>query len=840
MNITLTDARNRTISRTKSVFGSIVCLVVALEIFASFVGPMAFLRKPTLVVFPPFSAGISREETKGVHEYVEREIAATKSYAIVSYGFIEEYFVRNHPERVAAAPDGSLAPTDYKEAKAIAQDLEIERFVIVTAWKGLQKAQVSLSLRNTRDGELLRSKRIDSATLEDILAGVGLDGADIDVGDEFVMETRGIGVAEFLIFGLFAAQLAFGVLVSARRDPAFLAEIVFAWALVLFVFAFVHSLSANMDYVQRYIANGGRLRLAQSTAAEQLRAILRFAPILLLNAVWYIWNNARRRESGESSSLLHRIFGRWSLPWTLMSAALFAFSFPSVLSLDGFGVLAWVAMIPLFCVIVSNRYPASVFYGIVFGTLQALIINYWHGTYNYVTLHLMTIAFFVEYVLFMIPYVFVLRRSGKWGFLVAPAGWILFEFLRSSGLLAYPWGLLGATQYRLIPLIQIASFTGVWGVGFLVVLANACLAWFIVRLMRGDRLARLSGSHVADFLPLIVIAASFSVSLATGAIILSQVQKRIDRAESSATVLLLQQNTDPRKHAYGENLERLMELTDAALATMEIAPDLIAWPEGGFPLDVRFWTREANQNRQWARVVKEFLEYQKSTGVWLATGTQDHIEVALSDGESERRNFNSSVLLDPSGQIAEYYHKIRLVPFSEYFPLDRERFSGLYEVFQEYDISNWTKGEERVVYQHETLRFFTPLCFEDVFPDHIRRFVRRDADVILNMSNDYWSLSPVEGRQHAMLALFRAVENQRPVLRTTCSGHTVHIDAAGRIMPGAPEPYTPGHIVAKVPLTERHLTFYTRYGDWFPVACAVIFIIAFVFSCFVKVGRGDG
>ena len=70
-----------------------------------------------------------------------------------------------------------------------------------------------------------------------------------------------------------------------------------------------------------------------------------------------------------------------------------------------------------------------------------------------------------------------------------------------------------------------------------------------------------------------------------------------------------------------------------------------------------------------------------------------------------------------------------------------------------------------------------------------------------------------------MIALFRAVENQRPVLRSTSSGYTVYIDAAGRIQPGAPEPYTEGYVIARVPLPERKLTLYTRWGDWFPRLC---------------------
>jgi apolipoprotein N-acyltransferase len=199
-------------------------------------------------------------------------------------------------------------------------------------------------------------------------------------------------------------------------------------------------------------------------------------------------------------------------------------------------------------------------------------------------------------------------------------------------------------------------------------------------------------------------------------------------------------------------------------------------------------------------------------------------------GEKKRRNYNSSVLINSEGVIDTFYHKIHLVPFSEYFPLDKEKFNGLYELFQKYGISNWGLGEERVIFQHEKMRIATPICFEDVFSNHVRRFVQKDVDVILNMSNDYWSLSPVEGRQHGLLALFRAVENQRPVLRSTSSGYTVYIDAAGRIHPGSPEPYTEGYTIANVPLPEKRLTMYTRWGDWFPGACGLAVLLFVLFQ----------
>ncbi|MCK5673534.1 MAG: apolipoprotein N-acyltransferase, partial [Spirochaetales bacterium] len=346
-------------------------------------------------------------------------------------------------------------------------------------------------------------------------------------------------------------------------------------------------------------------------------------------------------------------------------------------------------------------------------------------------------------------------------------------------------------------------------------------------------------SKVEKFTVLIPVGIFFTVFILTlfyGTFVLRSMEAKLydDPETPTATIILVQQNTDPRKHDYKENLQKLMDLTDEAILSLSDKPDLVAWPEGGTELDLRYWTDPTRKESHWGKVLREFVEYQKSMGTWLLTGTQDHEMVTLESGKLKRINYNSSVLIDPQGNIKDFFHKMRLVPFSERFPLDKAKFEGLYELFQNFNISNWGVGETRLVFQHEKLRFATPICFEDVFSDHVRRFVLQDVDIILNISNDYWSLSPVEGRQHGILALFRAVENQRPLLRSTSSGYTVYIDATGRIHPGSPEPYTEGYTIAKVPLPEKKLTFYTKWGDWFPVLCGIVTIVAVLFMSIIK------
>jgi apolipoprotein N-acyltransferase len=828
------------------VFGLIAIVIAATELVFCFVGPMAFVQKPSLILFPPFATGLSDEEKTEVMDFIERQIALTNSYAITSHSFMEEFFIRTDPD----FNESALKPENYEEAEEIARRLEFDRFAIAWMYKGYHACELSVSIRNAADGEKIRYGWFSSNSFENLLQGIDKEGNPLDFQEKLAFETRGITFTDYIVLALLALQFLVGLTAVKRREPGIFAELLLAFSFIMFLFAYIYSLSANMDYVQRYIASSGQLRLAESTAREQLYALLRYGPMLLLNGAYYIWHRVYTRRKTKTvwrDHWVYRYIAHWALPWVILSAVLFGFSFPSALTLNGMGWFAWFSLVPTLLVLLTHEPGRGVFYGVVFGTLQALVVNYWHGTYDYVSLHLVTITFVVEYLLFMMFLVWLIKMSGKWGFLTAAGAWLVFDYIRSVGVLGYPWGLIGTTQYRFIPLIQVASITGVWGVNFVVILCNTALAWTLVaglyrwKWFTGETeeprdygiknmfqrgVEKTLRSFVQSCMPLAAFSAIFAVSVLTGAVILYGVQQRLyhDPDVERATVVLVQQNTDPRKHEYKENVKKLMTLTDEAMRQLPHKPDLVAWPEGAFKLDIRYWNTPKRRKTYWGKLVQEFLDYQRNLETWLITGTQDHVMV-MENGEEQKLNYNSSVLLDGEGQINGFYHKIRLVPFSEYFPLDREKHAKLYEHFQSFGISNWTIGEERVVYEHERMRIATPICFEDVFSDHVRRFVLGGVDIILNLSNDYWSLSPVEGTQHGILALFRAVENQRPVLRSTSSGYTVYIDATGRIQPGSPAPYTAGFAVAHVPLPERRLTIYTRWGDWFPLSCGATLLL---------------
>jgi hypothetical protein len=401
------------------IFGLSTVLLAVVELVLCFAGPIAFIQKPSIMLFPPFATGLSNDEVSQAAAFVEQQIALTNSYSITSHSFIEEYFIRTDPD----FDRYKLKPVDHVEAQKIASELELDRYAIAWIYQSKNRCELSVSIRDVTDGNNIRSGRFVSDRFKNLLKSVGKDGESLDFQESLSVETRGITFTDFLVLSLLGLQLFIGLIALLRQDPGILIELMWALALILFLFAYIYALSANMDYVQRYIASSGQLQLAKSTALEQLYAFLRYGPLLILNGAYYIFRTfkkRRQRRTDQKEHWIQRYLTSWALPWVIFSAVLFGFSFPSALRLGGIGVLAWFSLVPLLLILITVKPAMGIFYGSVFGALQALIINYWHGTYDYVSLHLIMIAFIVEYLLFMIPLVYLIKMSGKWGFLTVP------------------------------------------------------------------------------------------------------------------------------------------------------------------------------------------------------------------------------------------------------------------------------------------------------------------------------------------------------------------------------------------------------------------------------------
>jgi apolipoprotein N-acyltransferase len=658
------------------------------------------------------------------------------------------------------------------------------------------------------------------------LSPIRIDGPTI--GDYFYLSV----VALHLVWGgaLFLSARRLSLETHALLPRS--AEVLFAYSFLLFWVLYAFALNANMDYVQRFVESGGELNFAPDTATERLLVAVRFAPFLAVNLMYYLATRLKRpqrvdqalrpRNAALAEPMWRRGVRRWALLPVLASAALSGFALPSFLSADGIWILGWIAMVPLFLVFSVTGYWGGVFYGIVFGLFRTVLTNYWLATYSLISLQFAVAVFLVFYGLFLPVLMFFYHGMPRFRLLILPLGWTVFEFLRSSGFLGYPWALQGHSQYTLVPLVQFASITGVWGVSFLVILVNAVLAQLLLRRMDGWRApwAILGGTAVA----LALLSYGGAMSMAFGSA--HSASSAEETEPEQVRMALIQQNSDPRKHEYSRTLRTLQELTDAALRE---DPDIVLWSETAFVPNIRRWGAEDPPRSRYARLVHRFLDYQESIDTWLLTGNDDYEVVRDEEGtEVDRLNYNAAVLFDDQGRRMDTYRKIKLVPFTEYFPY-RETLPWVYELLLEFDTSFWEPGEERTVFQHPDVAFATPICFEDVFPNEVRKFVRAGAEVIANISNDYWSLTPVQAKQHFVAGLFRAVENRRPMVRSTASGVTAHVDRFGRIKATVPT-YSEEHLVVDVTIPPDRFTLYTRWGDWFPISAAILLVLGALFE----------
>jgi apolipoprotein N-acyltransferase len=202
----------------------------------------------------------------------------------------------------------------------------------------------------------------------------------------------------------------------------------------------------------------------------------------------------------------------------------------------------------------------------------------------------------------------------------------------------------------------------------------------------------------------------------------------------------------------------------------------------------------------------DFLETREEPYI---IGNDDARREINPSGRWERVDYNA-VMLFEGRENTQIYRKLHLVPFTEHFPY-RKQLPWVYDMLEKADTHFWKQGGAPTVFEAKGVQFATPICFEDSFGYLSRDFVRSGAEVIVNLSNDAWSKSVPAQMQHLSMAVFRAVENSRSMVRSTASGQTCAVDPNGRILAMA-EPFTETQLTVEVPVVSRP-ALYTLWGD---------------------------
>ena len=495
---------------------------------------------------------------------------------------------------------------------------------------------------------------------------------------------------------------------------------------------------------------------------------------------------------------------RRSLALSVLSGLLLTASFPSL----SYSFLAWFALVPLLLALRGQ----TVFTGLWLGGICGLV--FFCGTVSWVThaLHvygqvplppaaLITLLLCAILSLFLSLFggavVHIWENRPRYLFLAAPALWVTLEYARTHLFSGFPWALLGYSQYRTLPVIQIADLTGVYGISFLIVLVNAGLAELFGNRMR--------------YLPPAVAAIMTAVVLGYGLYRLNAPE-----GPGSIRIAVVQGNIEQDKKwdpfYQSEAIETYKRLTRRAL---ERKPDLVIWPETATP----FHFGGIGDDRRHSDALRRFV---RATNTPLLFGSPTY-EVKQAGGSPLR---NSAILLDRSGATGAVYHKMHLVPFGEYVPLKRALF--FMEKLTSGDV-DFQPGSGQTIMQVPLLRggavaVGTVICYEIIFPDLVRRFVRAGATVMTTITNDAWFGRTGAPGQHFSMAVLRVVENRIPIARAANTGISGFIDAKGRILEST-DLFTEAYLVRTITPSATK-TFYTRYGDIFSWLCVLGSLLA--------------
>lgn len=481
----------------------------------------------------------------------------------------------------------------------------------------------------------------------------------------------------------------------------------------------------------------------------------------------------------------------------VLSAVLLILSFPNF----NIWIFAWFGFVPVFFALKNKTLKQSFFLLLLTGIIFWWGIIYWliHVTLlGTAVLVLYLSLYFALFGLIILPHT---KNSAPYGLFLIPAAWVLLEYIRGNAFTGFPWALLGYSQYLNLPLIQIANVTGAWGVSFLLMLSNVAIVE-IIWSIKNKLWKRLK-------ITLMLLFCFLLLSLGYGYYQLSQ---KIN-ASQSLRIAVIQGNIPQELKWDKEYVSYILDRYSAlSVSSSGGNPDLIIWPEAAVP----------------------GILGEDNTVYNTVFSLARRIETPILTGavvEDNANYFGSAILIDKTGKVTQRYDKLHLVPFGEYIPL-KKIFSFLETIVPIGDIQ---KGKNYTIFKvmdkksNPEAKFAVLDCFEDVFPELAREFSRRGAEFLVNITNDAWYKRTSAPYQHLQASVFRAVENRLFLARSANTGVSGFISPTGKIISLIQDKtgnniFIGGYLTENIPTLKPKLTFYTRYGDIFVIAC-LIFIL---------------
>ncbi len=499
-----------------------------------------------------------------------------------------------------------------------------------------------------------------------------------------------------------------------------------------------------------------------------------------------------------------------------LSGCLAFLSFPPA-ELSG---LAWVALVPIMVVAGKTGLRGSFFYSFLSGIFFFGGLLYWLTNVTVPGLVVLVIFLALFWGSFGLAAHFVIKNSKD--LLILPFVWVILEYIRGNLFTGFPWGLLAYSQYKNINLIQIADFTGSYGVSFMVAMFNVALLGFVIK--RKDK-----RKYMIVALLFILMASAYGMN-----------SQSAYTYEKGPRISVVQGNIEQDKkwdEAFAEEIiKKHTALSEKAHGDI---PDMIIWPETAYPYVIEG-------------------ESDTPDGVSVLAGkNKDHILAGVVY-EDDGGYYNSAVLIGQNGKTSGVYRKTHLVPFGEYVPFGAllARLRGLidkpigdfrkgkeYTIFSLPGSTSMSGKEGMIMKQTRFYKFGVMICFEDIFPYLARELVKKRANFLVNITNDAWFGRTAASRQHVQSSVFRAVENRTPVVRAANTGISCFIDSSGNVFSvvssNGSEIFVEGYSTADIAVC-RARAFYTTHGDVFVLFSFIMIIFILVMGMTILRPRTGG
>ena len=490
------------------------------------------------------------------------------------------------------------------------------------------------------------------------------------------------------------------------------------------------------------------------------------------------------------------------------SGLLLAFSFPSV----GHPAFAWAALAPLLLALQRTTVRQAFTLGLITG------IVYFTGTLYWIT-RVMTVygglapvvaglvnALLIAY-LALYPALFAMVMSrfasalGPRSLAVAPFVWVATELGRSHIMTGFPWVLLGYSQTTVLPVAQLASVLGIYGLSGLVASVSAALAYAAARNLppRSGVVRRTPG--MAAYRPLVV---TIGVVVAVGVWGSARMRDNaLTREGEPITVGLIQGNVDQADKWDERRASSIFrEYLDMTRRAITDGAQLVLWPESSTP----FYFEEDRPGAEQVRAIA------RETKTPILIGSDQ-----IDRSTPQTKYYNSAFLVRPDGVTGAIYRKMHLVPFGEYVPLKTLLFFAgpLVEA-----VSDFSAGDAAVLLPVRGHFISTSICYEVVYPGLVRQMVAGGADLLTTITNDAWFGRTSAPYQHFEQASMRAIENGRYLVRAANTGFSGIVDPYGRVR-ARTALYEPAIVVGEARFV-RARTIYSRIGDVFAYASTLL------------------